>query len=93
MLTSFNIEALKLSVRGVTIVASSGDYGVNYKDQCGYFPLFPASSPYVVAVGATMGVENGIGALEVACQLTPEKVLNTLCVVDIVFIYLLSMDS
>eukprot|EP00597_Dinobryon_sp_UTEXLB2267_P013109 CAMPEP_0170105160 /NCGR_PEP_ID=MMETSP0020_2-20130122/4595_1 /TAXON_ID=98059 /ORGANISM="Dinobryon sp., Strain UTEXLB2267" /LENGTH=1038 /DNA_ID=CAMNT_0010329207 /DNA_START=394 /DNA_END=3510 /DNA_ORIENTATION=- len=68
VMTSFNTEALKLSVRGVTIVASSGDYGVNSKCGCGYIPLFPASSPYVVAVGATMGPEQGIGAREVACQ-------------------------
>lgn len=32
----------------------------------GYFPSFPATSPYVTAVGATMGPE--IGAPEVACQ-------------------------
>ena len=32
----------------------------------GYFPDYPASSPYVVAVGATMGPETGIA--EKSCQ-------------------------
>lgn len=32
----------------------------------GYFPTFPATSPYVTAVGATMGPE--LGKPEVACQ-------------------------
>jgi tripeptidyl-peptidase I len=60
-LNSFNIEALKLAAQGVTIIASSGDDGVNCARSlcsstapvCGYYPLFPASSPYVTAVGAT----------------------------------------
>lgn len=64
-LHSFNIEALKLAAQGVTIVASSGDDGVNCAAGlcggssaaaaavCGYYPTFPASSPYVTAVGAT----------------------------------------
>lgn len=59
-LHSFKIEALKLAAQGVTIVASSGDDGVNCaaglcstSAVCGYYPLFPASSPLVTAVGAT----------------------------------------
>jgi tripeptidyl-peptidase-1 len=32
----------------------------------GYYPSFPATSPYVTAVGATMGPEMGLG--EIACQ-------------------------
>ncbi len=44
----------------VTIVVSSGDDGVaGYNARtsaslCGYYPQFPASTPYVVAVGGTM---------------------------------------
>jgi len=89
VLYSFNVEALKLSITGVTIVASAGDHGVadhtwdstnsKYKCLCGfdssssaytslkgwaeptsswtseatYLPLFPASCPYVTAVGGT----------------------------------------
>jgi subtilisin family serine protease len=59
-LHSFRIEALKLAAQGITIVAASGDDGVNCaaglcstSAQCGYYPLFPASSPLVTAVGAT----------------------------------------
>ena len=55
---AFNVEAIKLGVMGSTIVASSGDDGaLSYLatniSYCGYVPQFPASSPYVVAVGAT----------------------------------------
>lgn len=81
-ITFFNNEAMKLGLRGVTIVASSGDDGVTgpnitsglriinalFDDcrtgflfrvapktfpltSCGYYASFPASSPYVTAVG------------------------------------------
>jgi len=48
---------------------SSGGGGAGTKSGWtgqGYFPYFPASCPYVTAVGATMGPENG--NTEVACQ-------------------------
>lgn len=71
--TQFDTEAIKLGLMGVTILAASGDDGANsrdvrtYNDQtyCGYAPVWPASSPYVTAVGATMGIESG--QPEVAC--------------------------
>jgi len=65
---SFNTEALKLTVRGVTIVVSSGDNGAaGVYCQCdGYYPSFPATSPYVTTVGATMGPESN--SKEVSCQ-------------------------
>jgi tripeptidyl-peptidase-1 len=56
---SFNVQAQALGLQGVTIVVSSGDDGVagfnsrTSTSQCGYYPQFPASSPYVVAVGGT----------------------------------------
>lgn len=56
---SFDVEAIKLGVMGTTIVAASGDDGAasslarDDSYYCGYIPQFPASSPYVVAVGAT----------------------------------------
>jgi tripeptidyl-peptidase-1 len=63
-LNAFNTQAMKLGVRGVTIVAASGDDGANSRSvragmggSCGYAPGFPASSPYVTSVGATQGVE------------------------------------
>ena len=56
----FEIEAIKLSLRGTTIFAASGDDGASSHEarggllsKCDYRPIFPASSPYVVAVGAT----------------------------------------
>ena len=55
----FNAEAIKLGVRGVTILAASGDDGAlsdlarGRPSNCAYRPIFPASNPFVVAVGAT----------------------------------------
>ena len=56
----FNTEVIKLCLRGTTLVAASGDDGAVSTDarggqlsKCDYRPLFPASNPYVVAVGAT----------------------------------------
>lgn len=64
-INSFNVQALKLSARGVTIVASSGNNGAN-SASCGYTPQFPASSPYITAVGGTQGPEKG--QPEVVCS-------------------------
>ena len=57
---AFNTEAIKLGAMGVTIVAASGDDGAISRsarqfgsEGCYYAPLFPASNPYVTAVGAT----------------------------------------
>jgi len=70
---SFNTQAIKLSAIGVTIVAASGDYGapgqlfgIVGESTCGYDQSFPASSPYVLAVGATSGPE--WGKSEVVCS-------------------------
>jgi tripeptidyl-peptidase I len=58
--SAFNTEAIKLGAMGTTIVASSGDDGVSNRfarggslAHCSYAPDFPASSPFVTAVGAT----------------------------------------
>ena len=55
---AFDVQAIKLGVMGVTLVASSGDWGVNSplvekNGVCSYTPLFPASCPYVLSIGAT----------------------------------------
>lgn len=56
---AFSVQAIKLGMMGVTIVAASGDDGAVSdivragKIHCGYSPLFPGSNPYVVSVGAT----------------------------------------
>lgn len=69
--SQFNTEAMKQGAMGVTLLAASGDDGApsytvasNYK--CLYNPSFPASSPYVTAVGATQGPETF--QKEIACQ-------------------------
>ena len=69
----FDMEAKKLAIQGVTLVAASGDAGVagdavyaDGKDTCGYNPIFPASSPFVLAVGGTQGPERG--RRESGCQ-------------------------
>eukprot|EP01037_Dinobryon_pediforme_P017250 gene17250-17440_t len=64
--TSVNDQAKILSAMGVTLIAASGDDGVNGGGDCGYVTLFPASCPYFTAVGATNGPQ--IGLPEVACQ-------------------------
>lgn len=69
---AFNIQAMRLGLNGVTLTASSGDDGAassrarNSALYCGYHPSFPASSPYVLAVGGTMGPEKGQS--EIVCQ-------------------------
>jgi hypothetical protein len=57
---AFDVEAIKLGMMGVTLVAASGDDAVsgfmarNGNIPCDYYADFPASSPYVTAVGGTM---------------------------------------
>lgn len=57
---AFSTEAIKLGAMGVTIVAASGDDGAISRatrndglSACSYVAIFPASNPYVTAVGAT----------------------------------------
>jgi len=70
----FNTEAMKLGARGITVVIASGDDGVaNFiargnASACGFNPSYPATAPYVTAVGATQGPE--VGQPEVACSST-----------------------
>lgn len=60
---TFDREAIKLGLRGVTLIASSGDDGVasflvrGSLNQCAYVPTFPASSSYVTVIGGTQGPE------------------------------------
>lgn len=55
-------EFMKAGSRGVTAVFSSGDYGVGSKgQQCTQFVQhFPASCPYVTAVGSTSWRADGV---------------------------------
>jgi tripeptidyl-peptidase-1 len=56
-------EFMKAGSRGVSIFFSSGDYGVggNGESSCdqGFYPVFPASCPWVTAVGGTQFTSNG----------------------------------
>lgn len=78
---SFSTEAMKLGVQGVSILVSSGDDGVaNFQARsspknCGYTPSFPASCPYVTAVGATQGPESD--KEEVACTSDNGGIITT----------------
>jgi len=69
---AFDTAAMKLGIQGVTVFVSSGDDGVaNFQTRanqanCGYHPSYPASSPYVTAVGATQG--GIIGGDEIVCS-------------------------
>ena len=55
-----NIEFMKLSLRGITLLASSGDAGApgRTSEECDETsplnPVFPTSSPYVLSVGGTI---------------------------------------
>ena len=51
---SASTEFLKLGLQGISIIVASGDDGPYPRDICDkYSPAFPASSPWVTAVGAT----------------------------------------
>ena len=69
----FNIEAMKLGTRGVSVVVASGDDGAagyparSNKNLCGLNPSFPSASPWVTSVGGTMGPEHPTPTEEIAC--------------------------
>lgn len=58
-----NLEFAKLSLRGVTLVASSGDSGPNGRSnvECQgpnpFRPVFPTDSPYVLSVGGNIVID------------------------------------
>jgi tripeptidyl-peptidase-1 len=68
---SCNLAFMKAGARGLSIFFASGDYGVCGDEGCEtlvhghetvfYKPMFPASSPYVTAVGATDLVGDSVG--------------------------------
>jgi len=62
-MTRINTEFMKLGLRGVSIFVASGDSGCwGRSDNLTRFSAgFPASSPYVTAVGGTYFKSNSIG--------------------------------
>ena len=84
LLQQFDIEAQKLGLMGTSILVSSGDHGsigllFSNGDGCGYDASWPASSPYVTAVGATMGPEAGshTSYIESVCSATGGSVITS----------------
>jgi len=85
----FNDNAMRLGLQGVTLVAATGDDGaqgglwLNHDKDCaataqkGLQVNWPASSPYITAVGATMGIESS--SPEVACQVQCQWSTDILC--------------
>jgi tripeptidyl-peptidase-1 len=78
---AFETEVIKLGVMGTTIVASAGDDGVigqyarRNASMCGYFAQYPASCPYVLAVGGTNGPQ--FNEPEIACMSSPSDAAIT----------------
>ena len=70
-----NIEFMKLALRGITLLASSGDAGAagRTNEECmgdtPLNPVFPTSSPYVLSVGGTivMNPHEALGTLSPLC--------------------------
>jgi len=80
---AFNNEVMKLGVMGVSVFVSSGDDGVanficSSPSECAYNPSYPATSPYVTAVGATYAsswADPGSG--EIVCQSNVDNAIIT----------------
>jgi tripeptidyl-peptidase-1 len=69
----FEMELKKLSLKGLTFLVSSGDYGavspivnIGGTSKCGYYVEYPASSPLMTSIGATQGPE--VSQEEIACS-------------------------
>lgn len=64
VMDQFTVEAMKLGVQGVSILVATGDDGVaGYKARnntklCRYSTSFPATCPYVTAIGGSQNAEN-----------------------------------
>ena len=73
-MTSFNMAAMKIGIRGVSILFASGDQGVCGRSGCGFgknvrfHPDFPSGSPYITSVGGTDFVTRSIIGDEKAWQ-------------------------
>lgn len=78
---NFDTEMIKLGLMGVTVLVASGDDGVanfqarSSQSACGYNPSYPATSPYVTAVGATQGIETKTE--EIACASNTGGLITT----------------
>jgi tripeptidyl-peptidase-1 len=67
-MNQFDVQLIQFGLMGLTVLVSSGDDGAPSSSNdytCAYLPIFPASSAYVTAVGATQGVETN--SPEIVC--------------------------
>eukprot|EP00316_Scyphosphaera_apsteinii_P000627 CAMPEP_0119330464 /NCGR_PEP_ID=MMETSP1333-20130426/78333_1 /TAXON_ID=418940 /ORGANISM="Scyphosphaera apsteinii, Strain RCC1455" /LENGTH=556 /DNA_ID=CAMNT_0007339859 /DNA_START=35 /DNA_END=1705 /DNA_ORIENTATION=- len=74
-----NIAFMKLGAMGISVLFASGDQGVLGREGIGakYHPDFPASSPYITAVGGTDFVAAGMIGKEKAWSLGGGGFSNT----------------
>jgi tripeptidyl-peptidase-1 len=78
---AFDTEAIKLALQGVTVLVSAGDDGApgylarGDSAYCGYYPLWPATSAYVTAVGGTQ--LSSSGSSESACMASNGGVITS----------------
>merc|ERR1719450_499661 len=72
-----NVEFMKLGLRGVTILSSSGDDGAGCVNKTKFSPHFPASSPYVTAVGGTRFYNPFTVGIELAYEISGGGFSNT----------------
>ena len=76
---AFTTQAIKLGAMGVTILAASGDDGAVSTSKCEYRPTYPASNPYVTAIGATSVstyTSHLLQYLDFSLQLHPNPILS-----------------
>jgi|EP00966_Prymnesium_polylepis_P185914 tripeptidyl-peptidase I len=59
-----NAEFAKAAARGISLLAAAGDSGAGCATT-GYVPTFPASSPWITAVGGLQGGADGAASEEV----------------------------
>jgi len=77
----FSTDVCQLGLRGLTVFSASGDDGVagyvarSDAAECALNSYFPASCPYVTAVGATQGPE--LGEKEIACSSSTNGLITT----------------
>ncbi|CAF0935900.1 unnamed protein product [Didymodactylos carnosus] len=79
-----NIEFMKLSMRGISILVSSGDSGANgfFETNCTnkiFYPEYPTACPYLTSVGATQLIDieyNNSEKLPRACSVIIPPVGN-----------------
>ena len=92
---SLHLTHTTAGTQGVTIFVATGDDGANSntvrtggRRYCGYAPVYPASNPYVVAVGATsVSVSVRVSVYASVCVCVCASVRTSVCVCVHVCVY------